>query len=135
MSKLTLAIATICLTGCAEWRGLQIDGSSVAAFEESISRLDQELPSAYRKQILALALGDVAVDNKVVGHSDEDYRAQLDGLTYNGVIALADQTGASVKAQYYSGRTYTQRLAEQWHQQRLDAKTAPYFPPSPDYSR
>ena len=135
MSKLTLAVATICLTGCAEWRGLQIDGSSVAAFEESISRLEQELPSAYRRQIFAVALGDVAVNNKLVGYSDEDYRAQLDGLTYNGVIALADQTGASVKTQYYSGRTYPQVLAEQLRLQRVAEKTAPYFPPSPDYSR
>jgi hypothetical protein len=117
------------------WRGLQIDGSSVAAFEESISRLEQELPSAYRRQIFALALGDVAVDSKVVGYSDEDYRAQLDGLTYNGVIALADQTGASVKRQYYSGRTYQQALEERWRHERVDAKTAPHFPPSPDYSR
>ena len=127
MSKRTLAVATICLTGCAEWRGLSIDGSSVAAFEESISRLEQELPSAYRRQIFALALGDVAVDNKVAGYSDEDYRAQLDGLTYNGVIALADQTGASVKTRYYS-RTYAQVLAERQHQQRLAEKTAPLPP-------
>jgi hypothetical protein len=127
MSKRTLAVATICLTGCAEWRGLPIDGSSVAAFEESISRLEQELPSAYRRQIFALALGDVAVDNKVAGYSDEDYRAQLDGLTYNGVIALADQTGASVKTRYYS-RTYAQVLAERQHQQRLAEKTAPLPP-------
>jgi hypothetical protein len=127
MSKRTLAVATICLTGCAEWRGLPIDGSSVAAFEESISRLEQELPSAYRRQIFALALGDVAVDNKVAGNSDEDYRAHLDGLTYNGVIALADQTGASVKTRYYS-RTYAQVLAERQHQQRLAEKTAPLPP-------
>ncbi len=131
MSKLTLTMATICLTACAEWRGLQIDGSSVAAFDESISRLEQELPSAYRKQIFALALGDVAVDNKVVGLSDEDYRAQLDGLTYNGVIALADRTGASVKTQYYSGRGYAQVLAERLHQQRLAAKTAPHWTTMP----
>ncbi len=128
MSKFTLAVATICLTGCAEWRGLQIDGSSVAAFEESISRLEQELPSAYRKQILALALGDVAVDNKVAGYSDKYYRAQLDGLTYNGVIALADQTGASVKTQYNSRHTYPQVLAGRLRLQRLAAKTAPLPP-------
>jgi hypothetical protein len=85
------------------------------------------LPSAYRRQIFALALGDVAVDNKVAGNSDEDYRAHLDGLTYNGVIALADQTGASVKTRYYS-RTYAQVLAERQHQQRLAEKTAPLPP-------
>jgi hypothetical protein len=86
--------------------------------------------------MFALALGDVAVDNDAVGYSDEDYRAQLDDLTYNGVIALADQTGAPVKRQYYSSRRgYRQVQAEQLHQQRLAKKTAPYFPPSPDYSR
>jgi len=131
MLKLPLTMATICLTGCAEWRGLQIDGSSVAAFEASISRLEQKLPSAYRRQIFALALGDVAVDNKAVGRSDEDYRTLLDGLTYNGVIALADQTGASVKTQYYAGRGYAQVLAERSHQQRLAAKTAPHWTTMP----
>jgi hypothetical protein len=80
-------------------------------------------------------MADVAADNKVAGNSDEDYRAQLDGLTYDGVIALADQTGGSLKTQYYSRRTYPQVLAEQLRLQRLAEKTAPHFPPSPDYSR
>ena len=89
------------------------------------------MPSAYRKQIFALALGDVAVNSKIVGRSDEDYRAQLDGLTYNGVIALADQVGASVKMQYYSGRGYPQVLAERLRLQRLAAKTAPHWTTMP----
>ena len=132
MSKLTFVLATILLTGCADWRGLHIDGSSVAAFEESMSRLEQELPSAYHRQMFALALDDVAEDKNVVGYSDQDYRAQLDGLTYNGVIALADQAGTPVKRQYHSGRGYAELLAEQLRQQRLAEKTAPHFPPSPE---
>jgi hypothetical protein len=95
--------------------------------------LDQKLPSAYHQQIFVLALGDVAVDNNVVRYSDEDYRAQLDGLTYNGLIDLADRSGAPVKQQYYSGRRgYRQVQEEQWHQQRIAQKTAPYFPPPRD---
>jgi hypothetical protein len=135
MSKLTFIVATILLTGCAEWRGLHIDGSSTSAFGESISRLEQELPSAYRQKIFALALGDVAADTSVVGCTDQDYRAQLDGLTYKGVIALADRAGTPVKRQYYSGRGYSEARAEQVHQRRLAEKTAPYFPPSPDWYR
>jgi hypothetical protein len=135
MSKLILAMATVCLVGCAEWRGLHIDGSNEAAFEESISRLEQELPGAYHREMFALALGDVAADKNVVGYTDQDYRAQLDGLTYNGVIALADRAGTPVKSQYYSRNGYSKARAHQQHLQRLDAKIAPHFPPSPDYSR
>ena len=135
MSKLTFIIATTVLTGCAEWRGLHIDGSSIAAFEESISRLEQELPSAYQREMFALALGDVAADQNVVDYADQDYRAQLDGLTYSGVIALADRAGTPVKRRYYSGRGYSEARAEQLHQRRLAEKTTPYFPPSPDWSR
>lgn len=135
MSKLAFIIAAIALTGCAEWRGLHIDGSSVAAFEESVSRLEQELPGAYQREMFALALRDVAADKNVVGDTDQDYRAQLDGLTYGGVIALADRAGTPVDRQYYSRRGYSEARAEQLHQRRLAEKTAPYFPPSPDWSR
>jgi hypothetical protein len=124
MWKPIVCIVAIVLTGCAEWRGLRIDGSSVAAFDESISRLEQELPSAYHRQVFALALGDVAVENNVV-HRDAAYRAQLDGLTYKGVIAVADQTGTPVASRYYSERTYVELRDEQLHQRRLAEKTAP----------
>src|SRR5262245_24027213 len=103
MWKPISCIVAIVLTGCAEWRGQRIDGSSVAAFDESMSRLEQELPSAYHRQTLVLALSDVAVEH-AIGYRDEAYRAQLDGLTYNEVIALADQTGTPVASRYYSQR-------------------------------
>jgi hypothetical protein len=124
MWKSIFCIVAIVLTGCAEWRGLRIDGSSVAAFDESISRLEQELPSAYHRQTFALALGDVAFENKVI-YGDEAYRAQLDGLTYKGVIVLADQTGTPVASRYNSERRYVELRDEQLRQQRLGKKTDP----------
>jgi hypothetical protein len=135
MSKLTFFMALLVLAGCAEWRGLHIDGSSTAAFEESISRLEQELPGTYHREMFALALRDVAADESGIEDTDENYRAELDGLTYNGVIALADRAGTPVKRQYYSRRGHSEAVAEQLHQRRLAEKTAPYFPPSPDWSR
>jgi len=119
-----LCIVAIVLTGCAEWRALRIDGSSVAAFDESISRLEQELPSAYHRQTFGLALGDAAVEHNA-GYRDEAYRAQLDGLTYNEVITLADQTGTPVASRYYSERRYVELRDEQLRQRRIAEKTAP----------
>jgi hypothetical protein len=61
MSKLAILVATFALTACAstsEWRTLTMDGSSEAAFEESISLLDQELPKT-RNRMFALALVDI----------------------------------------------------------------------------
>jgi len=62
-------LGTIVLAGCAsaragcassgQWRALAIDGSSEAAFEQSLMLLDQEMPWTQR-QILALALVDIA---------------------------------------------------------------------------
>jgi hypothetical protein len=69
------------------------------------------------------------------GHMGVSSEADTDGLTYNGVIAVADQTGGALKTQYYSRRTYPQVLAERLRLPRLAEQTAPHFPPSPDYSR
>lgn len=117
MAKLTICMVVLVLAGCAstsEWRALRIDGSSESALRESVTRLDQELPREYHRRMFALALADVAQtgaqnaaqtdEGSEPAYTDEDFRAQLDGLTYDGVIALADQTGAPVSRQYYSGR-------------------------------
>ncbi len=106
MSKLTLCITALVLAGCAsmsEWRGLRIDGASESTLRESVARLEQELPRNYHRRMFALALADL---ERTVAHDTgktyEDLRAELDGLTYTGVIALADQTGAPITRQYYS---------------------------------
>jgi hypothetical protein len=120
MSKLAFATAAMFLAGCAStggWRTLTIDGSSESAFGDSLARLNDELPWT-RRQMFGLALVDIARSgsqnlgdegsrDQTSAGSEEGYgelRFQLDGLTYDGVIALADQTGPTVYKQYYAGR-------------------------------
>jgi hypothetical protein len=114
MSKLTVSIAAIVLTGCAsmsEWRTLTIDSSSESAFRDSVTLLNDELPTVHR-EMFALALVDIAntgietagpSDDGSPAYTDADFRGDLDGLTYDDVIALADQTGMSVRLQHYYG--------------------------------
>lgn len=115
MAKVMFSIVFLALAGCAsmgEWRELRIDSSSESAFDESISLLNAEL-SYSRRQMFALALVDIGraavqsseqtSDDSEIAYTYEDYRSQLDGLTYDGVIALADQTGPSIWSLYYSG--------------------------------
>lgn len=113
MSKLALVVFAAFLAGCAsmgEWRTLSIDGTNQAVFGESLTRLNDEL-SYSRKQMLGLALVDIAnvgvqeggvLDDGSPAYTDEDFRADLNGLTYEGVIALADQSGPSISRLYYS---------------------------------
>jgi hypothetical protein len=115
MTKFMLSTVVVALAGCASmgaWRELRIDGSSESAFDESLSLLNAELPYSHR-QMFALALVDIVrtegqisgqtSDGGEDGYTDEEYRRQLNGLTYAAVIALADQTGPSIWRQYYSG--------------------------------
>jgi hypothetical protein len=113
MSKLTLAIAVLLLSGCAsmgEWRALSIDSTSESAFADSVTILDEGL-STTRKRMFRLALVDIArtgvqngglKDDGTPVYTDEDFRDDLDGLNYEGVIALADESGPSVSRQLYS---------------------------------
>lgn len=115
MAKVMSFIGVLALAGCAsmgDWRELQIDGRSESAFNESLSRLNAGL-SYSRSQMLALALVDIVRtevqsseqtrDSGSDIYTDEDLRSQLDGLTYEGVIALADQTGPSISSLYSAG--------------------------------
>ena len=113
MSKLTLIIGTLLLAGCAStggWRSLSIDGTSESAFRESVTQLDDEL-SSVRREMFRIALIDIAqtgvlsageTDDGGPAYDDADFRAELDGLTYEAVIALADQSGTPVNRLYYS---------------------------------
>lgn len=111
MSKLTICMAAVVLAGCAStsgWRALQIDGSSEATFRESVTRLDQELPRTFHRQMFALALTDIAragvlgASDSEAAYTNEDFFSEVDGLTYEGVIDLANRAGPSVATQYYS---------------------------------
>ena len=112
MTKLGLVIPVLLLAGCAstsEWRTLSIDSSSEAAFETTVYQLSGELPSM-KQQLFALALVDIArtglqqaedaEPSAESAYTNEDFRADLNGLTYDDVIALADRSGVSVKRQY-----------------------------------
>jgi hypothetical protein len=113
VSKLVMAALMTFLAGCAsmgQWRTLRIDGSSEESFGQSISQLNDEL-SYSRGRMFALALVDIAstaaqaagqADDGSPSYTDEDYRRDLDGLTYDGVIDLADQSGPPIYRIYYS---------------------------------
>ena len=113
MSKPAMAILMTLLAGCAsmgQWRTLQIDGSSQASFDQSISQLNDELTYS-RSRMFGIALVDIAstaaqaagqAEDGSPAYTDEDYRRDLDGLTYDGVIELADQSGPPIYRIYYS---------------------------------
>ena len=113
MSKAVLAALMTFLAGCAsmgQWRALRIDGSSEESFGQSISQLNDEL-SYSRSRMFALALVDIAstaaqaagqTEDGSPAYTDEDYRRDLDGLTYDGVIELADRSGPPISRVYYS---------------------------------
>ena len=61
MVRILTCTAAIVLAGCAsmgEWRTLNIDGSSDAAFARSVAIMNDELPYTHR-QMLSLALVDI----------------------------------------------------------------------------
>ena len=106
----TLSAALI-VSACAStgtWRALQIDGTSEAAFAQSVSTLENTLPHA-RSQMFVMALIDIELQQRVAAGSDDaftfdQYMLRLDGLGYDEVIALADETGPSIMRQYMAGR-------------------------------
>lgn len=137
MSRLALIIAVVALTltACASvgaWRTVSIDSSSESTFRDSVTRLDSELPGAHR-QMFRLALVDIArtgvqnasdvSEDSEQAYTDEDFRDELDGLNYEGVVALADRTGQLVEAQYRAANG--QRWAEARHAAERNA-SQPY---------
>ena len=116
MSRILICTAAFVLSGCAsmgEWRSMAIDGTSEAAFAQSVTALNDELPYRHQ-QLLSLALIDIArtgqsnaegADDAESAYSYEQYRSELNGLTYDGVIALADQQGIPISQQYAARRS------------------------------
>ena len=135
---LALVIVAGTVAGCAStggWRALTIDGSSEQGFDASLSRLIGELPQA-RREMFELALEDVVhtesqnAELRAASYTDEDFRNQLDGMTYESVIALADQTGPPIRRVYYSRRTHRDPWAGRpWPGTDPDRFPAPVQPP------
>ena len=114
MVKVAFVLAVV-LAGSASaagWRKLQIDGSSEAAFQESVALFQDKL-SPSRQMAFALSLQDVwlqgtqranAVQRE---YTSADYFQELDGLGYDEVVKLTDPTGGKAKsyrARYYYAR-------------------------------
>jgi hypothetical protein len=107
MLRVALAVLAVSVASSASagWRDLRIDASSEAAFTESVALLQEKL-SRPRAGFLTLALHDLWVTGTERAQSDdrvfnaEEYFRQLDGLGYEGVLALADPTGVKQRNQY-----------------------------------
>jgi hypothetical protein len=112
MARAIVPILVLALAGCAstqEWRELQIDGSSQAAFDESLTALNAHL-SEPRREMLQLAIVDIvrtesqsAEESGEDAYTHDDFRMRVDGMTYDAVIALADQSGRSIATIYHQG--------------------------------
>jgi hypothetical protein len=109
MQKLALFVLGCALSAAANasWRSLQLDGSTVEAFEQSVQQL-QEALSPQRRMALELSLQDLwvtgAEDAEAAQreYTSAEYLAKLDGLGYKDVVELADPKGAKGYRQAYN---------------------------------
>ena len=107
MQRLTVVVLAVALAGTASagWRDLKIDGSSAAAFQQSLEAFNQEL-SPERHQVFTAALMDIwlqgSADAKAAQreYTVSDYHAQLHGLSYDEVVTFTDPTGETAKQRY-----------------------------------
>ena len=126
MLKITAAVLAVALAGTASaggWRNLRIDGSSEAAFAESMEAFKEKLPRA-RRAVFVLAMQDIWVQGvEAAKATDREYTAieyfrQTHGLRYDDVVTLLDPTGQTARARYREAS-------------RLYARAAPEFYPAP----
>ena len=126
MQKLTVAVLALALAGTASaggWRNLRIDGSSEAAFAESMEAFKEKLPRAQR-YVFVLAMQDIWVQGVEAAKATDreytgiEYFRQTNGLGYDEVVTLLDPTGQTARARYREAS-------------RLYARAAPEFYPAP----
>lgn len=108
MLKLIVAVVAIALAGtagAAGWKDLRIDGTSEAAFQRSLTAFNEQLPLE-RHRVFTAALMDIWLQGTEVAKASQreyttsDYRSQLDGLGYEGVVTFTDPTGETAKQRY-----------------------------------
>jgi hypothetical protein len=107
MQRLTAVVLAVALAGTASagWRDLKIDGSSDAAFRQSLEAFNKEL-SPERHQVFTAALVDIWLQGTAVAktaqreYTASDYYAQLHGLSYDEVVTFTDPTGETAKQRY-----------------------------------
>lgn len=119
MLKVTVAFVALVVAGtanAAKWRDLRVDASSETAFAESLAVLKDKL-SPRRAYVFGKALQDIWVQSTQAAEAAQreytasDYYAQLDGLRYEQVVALADPTGEITRVRYREARLSAHREA------------------------
>jgi hypothetical protein len=106
MLRLTITVLAVALAGAANaaggWRDLRVDASNDANFATSVAEFEEKLSPA-RYQVFLMALKDVwdqgteSAAAQQSAYTTTDYLAQIDGLTYEQVVTLADPTGDTTK--------------------------------------
>ena len=108
MLKLAVVVLAVALAGTASaegWRSLRIDGSSEAAFAESLAAFKEKLPRV-RAHVFEAALQDIWVQGATIADADQreytagDYFRQVDGLGYKEVVTFMDPTGDTAKMRF-----------------------------------
>ena len=110
MLKLTLTMLAIALAGTASagWRSLRVEAADLATFEESVAGFEEELSSA-RHYVFMLALQDIWAQGLERARAEQreyteaEYFRQVDGLTYDDIVTLADPTGEVTRDRYRTG--------------------------------
>ena len=121
MLKITVAVLAVALAGTASaggWRNLRIDGSSEAAFAESMEAFKEKLPRAQR-YVFVLAMQDIWVQGVEAAKATDreytgiEYFRQTNGLGYDEVVTLLDPTGQTARARYReASRLYARAAPE-----------------------
>jgi hypothetical protein len=100
MLKLTVAVVAVALasTASAGWRSLRVDGSTEAAFKESVAAFQESLPQV-RRHVFERSLNDIWAEGTKAAQAGDreytmtDYLQQVDGLSYKEVVELTDPSG------------------------------------------
>ena len=107
MLRLTVAVLALVLAGTASagWRDLRVDGSSEEAFAKSLEAFQDKLSPA-RRYVFGEALKDIwrqgakAAAAEQRDYTEEDYYAQVDGLSYKEIVTFTDPSGDTAKDRY-----------------------------------
>jgi len=102
---LAIAFASIASAG---WRTMRVEAANAANFDESVAAFEEELSTA-RHYVLILALQDIWAQGlqrasaEQREYTEAEYFRQIDGLTYDEIVTLADPTGKVTKERYRTG--------------------------------
>jgi len=112
MLKLKVAATALAIalagTASAGWRTMRVEAADLSSFEESVGAFEEEL-SAARHYVFMLALRDIwAQGVQRAGaeqreYTEAEYFRQLDGLTYDDIVTLADPSGEITRDRYRAG--------------------------------